>query len=121
MSPRADLPTIARPAVRMRAWWLTAGLACLALIGGCTRADWPWADVDTRPQAGMPESTLRPAAAAAGAVELGDDLYMVPTGRDGGGCETWSMQSQSKATLQAVFFRDAEGDFTTDRGRACSG
>ncbi len=99
--------------MRIRA---VAGAVCVLLLGGCSSADDPWADVDTRPQAGMPAASLRPVPSQA--VTLGDDLYMVPRGIDGDGCETWSMTSQSKATLKAVFFRDRDGNFTTSRSRA---
>jgi len=114
-APSARLPVPGGRIGVMRVGIL-AGAACAILLGACSSADIPWADVDTRPQAGMPEAALRPISAEA--VRLGDDLLMVPNTPDADGCDTWRMASQSKATLKAVFFRDAEGNFTTDRRRA---
>jgi hypothetical protein len=55
-------------------------------------------------------------------IRVGDDITMTPNGRDGTGCQRYSMSSRGFGPLQAVFYRTAKGDFTTDRNEAaCQG
>ena len=56
-----------------------------------------------------------------GTVLLGDDISMVPAGRDAGGCPLYVMSSRSRGALRLPFFRTANGDFTTMRAEAACG
>ncbi len=57
----------------------------------------------------------------AGAVRVGDDLYMVPVGRDADGCERFTMFSRTKMVPAVIHYRDGKGGFTTDRAQADCG
>ena len=48
----------------------------------------------------------------AGAIQIGDDYYMVPAGADGDGCPQFSPWSSSNPVQAAIYFRKADGSFT---------
>lgn len=52
------------------------------------------------------------------AIEIGRDLYMVPVGTDERGCTRYNLVARERETVQAVFYRDQRGDFTTNRADA---
>ena len=54
----------------------------------------------------------------AGAIAIGDDVYMVPAGADDAGCPWFGAFSPTKMVVQAMFYRAAEGGFTMDRTEA---
>ena len=54
----------------------------------------------------------------AGAIAIGDDLYMVPAGVDGTECPWFRAFSPTKMVVQAMFYRAADGDFVIDRAAA---
>lgn len=54
-------------------------------------------------------------AIPASAIEIGEELYMVPVGEDASGCTRYNLIARERETVQAVFYRDARGDFTTNR------
>lgn len=54
----------------------------------------------------------------AGAVEVGEDVYMVPAGTDPQGCETFTMWSPTKPVIMVIHYRDGKGGFTADRSQA---
>lgn len=57
-----------------------------------------------------------------GAVQIGDDAYQVPIGKDSDGCEQYRMFSRKKAVVAAIFYRDRDGNFTMDKSKAdCAG
>ena len=53
-----------------------------------------------------------------GAIQIGDDQYMVPLGIDGDGCAQYRMYSQRSAVADVIFYRDAKGGFTMNRAEA---
>ncbi len=54
----------------------------------------------------------------AGAIATGDGVYMVPIAPDDTGCMQYRMHAPGKATVQAIFYRAADGKFTVDRAQA---
>lgn len=56
-----------------------------------------------------------------GAIPVGDEIYMVPIGRDKDGCEQFTGWSPSKPVAQVIFYRDRKGGFTADRSEADCG
>lgn len=62
-----------------------------------------------------------PASVPEGAIPIGEDLYMVPAGRDNDGCEQFTAWSSTKAVAQVIYYRARSGGFTTSRSQAdCS-
>ena len=57
----------------------------------------------------------------AGAIPMDSDTYMVPIGRDPGGCEQFTMWSATKPVIQMIYYRDRKGGFTADRDDADCG
>ena len=53
-----------------------------------------------------------------GALPVEDDVYMVPAGKDAGGCETFTLWSPTKAVIMVIHYRDGKGGFTPDRSKA---
>ena len=49
-----------------------------------------------------------------GAIQTGDDFYMVPIGKDSDGCEQFRPWSKSLMVLAAIYYRKADGGFTLD-------
>lgn len=63
-----------------------------------------------------------PSPVPEGAIEVGDDVYQVPIGKDSDGCDRYRMFSQNKAVVAAIFYRDGDGNFTMDKSKVvCSG
>lgn len=54
----------------------------------------------------------------ADAIAVGDDVYMVPIGADAEGCTMYRVFSPTKATVQAIHYRTAEGRFVMDKAQA---
>ena len=52
------------------------------------------------------------------AIPIGDDLYLVPLGKDGDGCEQFSPVSPTKVVATVIYYRDRDGGFTTDKLKA---
>ena len=67
-----------------------------------------------------PSGEVSPSAAElpAGAVAIGDDIYMVPAGRDDTGCPWFRAFSPTKLVVQAMFYRAADGGFVMARSEA---
>ena len=81
-----------------------AGVATIALalvLGACT--------VATEQPGGEAETTRQPPA---GAIQVGDDYYMVPAGTDGDGCAQFAPWSGSNPVTAAFYYRKADGSFT---------
>lgn len=53
-----------------------------------------------------------------GAIQIGDDQYMVPLGPDRDGCVQYRMHSRRSAVPDVIFYRDAKGGFTMNRAEA---
>jgi hypothetical protein len=53
-----------------------------------------------------------------GAIPVGDDLYMVPAGRDPGGCQQFTLWSATKAVPFVIYYKDRKGGFTANRAEA---
>ena len=49
-----------------------------------------------------------------GAIQTGDDLYMVPIGEDSDGCVQFTLWSKSRMVPAAIYYRKADGGFTLD-------
>jgi hypothetical protein len=57
-----------------------------------------------------------------GAIEVGEGLYQVPIGTDDDGCPMFRIYSPTRLVAQAIYYRDAAGDFTMSRQEAaCTG
>lgn len=95
-----------------------AGAATLALaVAGCgsetavsegtDKSATPTAATDTR----VPD----------GAIAVGDDVYMVPLGKDAQGCAMYRAFSPTKAVAQVLQYRAADGQFVMNKDEAaCS-
>ena len=82
----------------------SAGLAAVALtlvLGACTVAYEQPAQ-----ESGMPQEV------PAGAIQVGDDYYMVRAGADAEGCERFRPWSASNPVKTAIYYRMADGTFT---------
>ena len=56
-----------------------------------------------------------------GAIQTGEDLFMVAIGRDSSGCLQFKPWSKSRMVPAAIYFRKADGDFTLYKDEAeCS-
>lgn len=55
------------------------------------------------------------------AIQVGDDLYMLPKGIDDDGCEMFGPHSTKNATLTALHYRQADGSFNIARDPAICG
>lgn len=73
------------------------------------------------PQSNGPGPGGGPASVPEGAIPIGEDLYMVPAGRDNDGCEQFTAWSSTKAVAQVIYYRARSGGFTTSRGQADCG
>ena len=63
-------------------------------------------------ESGMPEG------APAGAIQVGEDRYMVPVDMDAGGCERFTPWSASAPVKTAIYYRKADGSFVLNREEA---
>ena len=65
--------------------------------------------------------TSSSASLPAGAIQVGEDLYMVPMGADQTGCPQFRMHSPTKAVPQVIYYADGKGGYTMNRAEAsCS-
>ena len=87
-----------------------AGVAAIALalvLGACAVAYEQSGD-----ESGMPQEV------PAGAIQVGDDYYMVPAGADAEGCERFRPWSASNPVKTAIYYRVADGTFSADKTQA---
>lgn len=71
---------------------------------------------------GAATEALSAASIPAGAIEVGQDLYQVPIGRDADGCALYRLYSPTRMVSQAISYRRRDGSFTIDRREAgCQG
>lgn len=57
-----------------------------------------------------------------GAIAIGNGAYMVPIGRDPGGCATYRMYAPGRGVPDVIFYADGKGGFTMNRDAAdCGG
>ncbi|NQV80231.1 MAG: hypothetical protein HQ495_06730 [Alphaproteobacteria bacterium] len=56
-----------------------------------------------------------PASVPANAIAIGDDLYMVPQGRDADGCEMYQAFSTTMAVAQVIQYRTRDGGYVMDK------
>ncbi len=54
----------------------------------------------------------------AGAIETKPGIYMVPIAPDQDGCMQYRMHAPGQAVVQVIHYRQADGQFTTDRAKA---
>ena len=47
-----------------------------------------------------------------GAIEIGEDMYMVPVGVSAAGCRQYTAWSSTKAVLTVIQYRRSDGGFT---------
>lgn len=73
---------------------------------------------DAMPPQDGPGAPPESAQVPAGAIEVGDGLYMVPAGLDAGGCAQFTMWSPTQAVVMLIHYRDGKGGFTPDRAQA---
>ena len=52
------------------------------------------------------------------AIAVGDDVFMVPLGKDADGCAMFRTFSPTKAVTQAIQYQRADGTFTVDKNAA---
>jgi hypothetical protein len=52
------------------------------------------------------------------AIRIGEDAYMVPIGKDAGGCMQYRMHAPGRAVPQVIFYADGKGGFTMNRAEA---
>lgn len=52
-------------------------------------------------------------------VPVGNDTFMVPISGGDPRCVEYRMQSNTRAVVQAIFYRRADGTFTMNRAEAC--
>ena len=53
-----------------------------------------------------------------GAIPVGEELYQIPIGADDDGCPRFRLYSPTRLVVQAIYYRDATGGFTTNRQEA---
>ncbi len=57
----------------------------------------------------------------ANAILVGDQLYMVPTGKIDAGCQMYRAFSPTDSVVAAIFYRGTDGKFVMDRSKSeCS-
>ena len=66
--------------------------------------------------AAAPESERPPVPADA--IQIGEDLYMVPLAAPVDDCPAYRAFSPTKRVAQVIYFRAADGSFTADRSKA---
>ncbi len=60
-------------------------------------------------------------ALPAGAIEVGDDFYMVPAGTDDDGCPRFRAFARRQNVPDAIFYRRRDGGFTPNKALATEG
>ena len=106
-------------AIRLRTTAAGFVLACslCGALGSCTSPHPSGAARGTVATDAAPPA--RPAGALpAGAIEVGQDLYQVPIGRDADGCAIYRLYSPTRMVSQAISYRSRAGGFTIDRQEA---
>ncbi len=53
------------------------------------------------------------------AIPYGTDAFMVPIAGTDARCPEYRMTSQTRAVVQAIFYRKIDGNFTMSRAEAC--
>ena len=92
-----------------------AGVAALGLavaLGGCSVDMGKKGSEDKAGMAGKPP---------AGAIQVGDDRYMAPVGKDDSGCQRYTPWSAKHPVTTAIYYRKPDGSFTLNPAEApCS-
>ena len=89
-----------------------AGIAALALtlvLGACTGV------IKTMQPGDEPSMSQEPPA---GAIQAGEDYYMVPAGTDANGCARFRPWSGSNLVTAAIYCGKADGSFTLNKEQA---
>jgi hypothetical protein len=84
-------------------------LGASAIVAGCAAASSPEATVTE-----SPSSSDLPA----GAIPVGNDIYMVPVVKDETGCMQYRMHAPGRGVAQVIYYADGKGGFTTNREAA---
>lgn len=97
----------------------SAGIAAIALtlvLGACTSTlvMMPPGDEPGMKEA-PPEGAVGPPE---GAIQVGEDYFMVPAGADANGCARFSPWSGSNPVTAAIYYRSADGSFTLSKEEA---
>ena len=71
--------------------------------------------------ADVPEDTIESRAPPPEAIEVDEGLYMVPIGKDEGGCPQYSAWSRTRGVPAVVYYRQPDGEFTMFRSMADCG
>ena len=87
----------------MNAKWMAIALVTPALVMGCAASD----DDQTLPE-GIPGD----------AIPVGENMYMVPLGRDDMGCMMYQAPAPGKLVAQVIHYRTADGQFVRDKRKA---
>ena len=103
--------------LRKAAAGLVVGCWLCSALGACTRPHDSGAAQGTD-RTGAPSGALSAAEIPAGAIEVGQDLYQVPIGRDADGCAMYRLYSPTRMVSQAISYRSRDGGFTIDRQEA---
>lgn len=56
-----------------------------------------------------------PKELANGKVQIDDDLYYVPIGKDKDGCMMYTSHSNNQATTASIIYRNKSGEFTSNK------
>jgi hypothetical protein len=104
--------------------------AAAGLVAGCWLCG-PLGSCTSPHPSGAPRGTAGTGAASgallateipAGAIQVGQELYQVPIGRDAEGCAIYRLYSPTRMVSQAISYRGRDGGFTIDRQEAdCGG
>lgn len=94
-------------------------LAAVLTLAACAAEPLPHGDrgrpdVTTTP----PEEPGPDRAVPAGAIQVDDDIYMVPAGRDPDGCAWFTPFSRTKMVAAVLYYRDRSGGFTMRKSEA---
>jgi hypothetical protein len=103
--------------LRRAAAALVIGCSLCGALGGCTSPHPSGAAQGTAGTGAAPDA-LPASAIPAGAIEVGQDLYQVPIGRDADGCAIYRLYSPTRMVSQAISYRSRAGGFTIDRQKA---
>jgi len=103
--------------LRRAAAALVIGCWLCSTLGGCTSPHPSGAAQRTAGSAAAP-GALPAGEIPAGAIEVGQDLYQVPIGRDADGCAIYRLYSPTRMVGQAISYRSRDGGFTIDRQEA---
>lgn len=93
--------------------FLALGAAALVLAA-CS-------DAEVAGDKGAAPADAAPAGVPASAIAVGDDVYMVPLGPDAEGCAMFRVFSPTKAVVQAIHYRTADGAFVMNKQDAQCG